>query len=97
MEAGYHGKPKPRKCESNFWTHRSRRGAFGRKLWKKWFNNQAMNKLELRLAKGDYSKRKGTERYEMRRLDAKKINTREIRDNHSLGEWYAEGWRDEVR
>jgi hypothetical protein len=44
--AGYHGQPKPRMYEGNFWTHHPRRGAFGRKLWKKWFNNKAMNKME---------------------------------------------------
>lgn len=78
MKIGYHGHHKPRGSEPKFWTHRSRKGAFGRKLWKKWFNNAAMNRFENRLNEPN-SVRKGSERYEMRRLGPKSVNTRESR------------------
>ncbi|TVY87317.1 hypothetical protein LAWI1_G006953, partial [Lachnellula willkommii] len=39
----YHGNPKPRSYKGNLWTHRSRNGAFGPKLWKMWVNNAAMD------------------------------------------------------
>lgn len=57
-----------------FWTHRSRRGAFGRGLWKKWFNNRAMNSYEARL--GRERERKGVERYNLRQLQPKNVDTR---------------------
>lgn len=81
---GYHGKAKPRISKPNFWTHTSRNGAFGRKIWKKWFNNQAMNRMESRLNRApDVRPRAGSARYEMRRIEATKVDTRVARDNQS--------------
>jgi hypothetical protein len=79
-EVGYHGQPKKRVYKGNFWTHSSRKGAFGRKIWKKWFNNAAMNRLEARLGK-EIPARKGNDRYEMRSLAPKMVNTRASRDS----------------
>lgn len=81
---GYHGAPKPRKCESKYWTHTSRNGAFGRKIWKKWFNNNAMNRLEARLQEHiPENDRGGSKRYSMRYLEAKQVDTKVARDNKS--------------
>lgn len=79
---GYHGQQKKRRYEGNFWTHRPRKGAFGRKLWRKWFNNQAMDRLERRLS-SDAIQRTGTARYELRTLKSKKLDTQEVRDSNS--------------
>ncbi|KUJ17036.1 uncharacterized protein LY89DRAFT_685011 [Mollisia scopiformis] len=80
----YHGSPKPRKFEGHYWTHTSRGGAFGRKIWKKWFNNRAMNRLETRLQKQILvDERKGSDRYSLRQLEAKTVDTRVDRDNKS--------------
>ncbi|KAH8659198.1 hypothetical protein BGZ60DRAFT_414798 [Tricladium varicosporioides] len=75
----YHGLPKPRVYEGNYWTHRPRRGAFGRKLWKKWFNNAAMNKFEGRLRKG-IAGRESNKRYELRRLEGREVDSSAARD-----------------
>ncbi|PQE29228.1 f-box domain-containing protein [Rutstroemia sp. NJR-2017a BBW] len=32
-----------------YWTHHRGKGAFGHKLWKKWFNNAAYDRMEMRL------------------------------------------------
>jgi hypothetical protein len=81
---GYHGKAKVRKYEGNYWTHTSRGGAFGRKIWKRWFNNRAMNNLEIRLStERPEQQRKGSERYAMRTLEAKEEDTKEVRDSHA--------------
>ena len=81
---GYHGKAKVRKYEGNYWTHTSRGGAFGRKIWKRWFNNRAMNNLEVRLStERPEQQRKGSERYAMRTLEAKEVDTQEVRDSHA--------------
>ena len=74
---GFHGRPKPRRQEPKYWTHYSRRGAFGRKLWKKWFNNAHMNAFEKKL--GMQRGRDGTNRYSLRTLKPKEVDTREIR------------------
>lgn len=80
----YHGRPKPRKSTCKFWTHTSRHGAFGRKIWKKWFNNCAMNKMEGRLRRERASAaRKGTQRYAMRALRGIDVNTRILRDSRT--------------
>ncbi|KAL2061902.1 hypothetical protein VTL71DRAFT_7280 [Oculimacula yallundae] len=80
----YHGKPKQRQSKSNFWTHTSRNGAFGRKIWKKWFNNRAMNQLEARLASERQTvQRNGSQRYSMRALKAMDVDTVEVRDSRS--------------
>jgi hypothetical protein len=81
---GYHGKAKVRKYEGNYWTHTSRGGAFGREIWKRWFNNRAMNNLEVRLStERPEQQRKGSERYAMRTLEAKEVDTQEVRDSHA--------------
>jgi hypothetical protein len=82
--SGYHGKPKVRISKPNYWTHTSRNGAFGRKIWKKWFNNQAWNRMERRLNNTSYYGRAGTDRYEMRRIERKRVDTKEARDNKSV-------------
>jgi hypothetical protein len=81
---GYHGRPKERKFQSNFWTHTSRGGAFGRKIWRKWFNNRAMNRLEARLRQERESQRKGSDRYSLRKLESKAVNSEVARDNKSV-------------
>jgi hypothetical protein len=82
--AGYHGRAKVRKYEGNYWTHTSRGGAFGRKIWKRWFNNRAMNNLEARLnTERPEQQRRGSERYAMRTLEAKEVNTQGVRDSHA--------------
>lgn len=78
----YHGQSKLRQYEGNFWTHRSRGGAFGRKLWKKWFNSRAMNRLEGRL-RDENAARSGTASYELRKLKPKKVDTHEVRGSKS--------------
>ncbi|KAH8804711.1 hypothetical protein F5884DRAFT_796950 [Xylogone sp. PMI_703] len=81
----YHGQPKPRKMKTTWWTYRTGRGGFGRKLWKRWFNNAAMNSLESELREGrDGNNRCGAGRYAMRTLKAKEVDTREERNNFSL-------------
>jgi hypothetical protein len=80
---GYHGCKKPRIYAGNFWTHRSGHGAFGRKLWKKWFNNRAMNSLEGRLERGSSDRAEGT-RYTLRALEPKQVDTKAARDNNSM-------------
>jgi len=80
--AGYHGKPKARSAPNNFWTHRSRRGGFGRKLWKKWFSDQSMNRWEARLRSAAAPEKRaagGNLRYDFRELRAKEVNTRPMR------------------
>lgn len=79
---GYHGSKKPRKRSRNYWTYRKRRGGFAWQLWKKWFNNRAMNNLERRL-RGE-SCRKGGERYGLRKLEPKRVETKHMR-MESLG------------
>ncbi|KAH6717022.1 hypothetical protein DL95DRAFT_450980 [Leptodontidium sp. 2 PMI_412] len=80
----YHGQPKERKSGNHFWTHTSRGGAFGRKIWKKWFNNRAMNKLEARLASERQAvQRNGSQRYSLRRLEPMDVDTTEVRDSKS--------------
>jgi len=76
---GYHGRPKERKFRSHYWTHTSTGGASGRRIWKNWFNKRATNRLEARLAK-EKSNRKGSERYTLRNLEAKDVDTRKVRD-----------------
>ena len=80
---GYHGRPKVRKFEGHYWTHTSRGGAFGRKLWKKWFNNRAMNRLEARLRQDRENRGKGSETYSLRKLESKVVNSRVARDSKS--------------
>ncbi|PSS25830.1 hypothetical protein M430DRAFT_33397 [Amorphotheca resinae ATCC 22711] len=67
--------------KGNFWTHRPRKGAFGQKLWKKWFNNNAMNSLEQRLSQPP-TERNGNKRYALRTLQPKDIDTRRERKSH---------------
>ena len=89
---GYHGSPKPRNIQrgGNLWTHRSRRGAFGYKLWKKWFNNAAFERMELRLRTDPEDdqifKKRGNERYDLRRLKSRDVSTSEERN--SQARWY---------
>jgi len=78
---GYHGRPKQRIYEGHYWTHTSRGGAFGRKIWKKWFNNRAMNRLEARIRQYQENQRKGCERYSMRKLKPKAVNSKVARDS----------------
>jgi len=75
---GYHGRGKPFVKRETFWTHRPRRGAFGHELWKKWFNNRAMNKYEARLR--EPRARNGLKRYDMRKLAPLNVDTRVDRD-----------------
>jgi hypothetical protein len=84
--AGYHGRPKPRKRQETYWTHRKGRGAFGYKLWKKWFNNAAMNKLEYRLRCTEVlnKKREWNERYGLRKLEARRVDSKEARDSRGV-------------
>lgn len=84
MLKGYHGKGKPRKRQEMFWTHRKGRGAFGYRIWKKWFNNNAMNRLEGRLRdEGRLNDKRGggKGRYELRKLGARGIDSKEARDS----------------
>jgi len=46
-----------------------------------------MNKLERRLGREDMLERADGGRYEMRKLQPKEVNTREVRDNHSGSYW----------
>jgi hypothetical protein len=78
---GYHGRPKERRYEGHYWTHTSRGGAFGRKIWKKWFNNRAMNRLEARLRQDRENQRKGSERYSLRKLEPREVNSKVARDS----------------
>jgi hypothetical protein len=78
---GYHGRPKERRYEGHYWTHTSRGGAFGRKIWNKWFNNRAMNRLEARLRQERENERKGSERYLLRKLEPKAVNSKVARDS----------------
>lgn len=77
---GYHGQGKPKTIHQNFWKHSSRKGAFGHKIWKRWFNNAAMNSFEKRLQCGTRV-RGGNERYSLRQLESKLIDTRLVRDS----------------
>ncbi|KAH8783762.1 hypothetical protein BGZ57DRAFT_885390 [Hyaloscypha finlandica] len=79
----YHGLPKQRRYEGHYWTHTSRGGAFGRKIWKKWFNNRAMNRLEARLRQDRENQRKGSNRYSLRKLEPKPVNTKVVRGQPS--------------
>jgi hypothetical protein len=54
-------------------------------VWKKWFNNAAMNRLEDRL--GRENDRHENKRYDLRRLEPKIVDTMEIRDNYSKYYW----------
>jgi hypothetical protein len=83
ISEGYHGLPKQRRYEGNYWTHTSRGGAFGRKVWKKWFNNRAMNRLEARLRQDRENQRKGSNRYSLRKLEPKPVNSRVVRGQPS--------------
>ncbi|KAG9229763.1 hypothetical protein BJ875DRAFT_386669 [Amylocarpus encephaloides] len=83
----YHGRPKPRKRTGNFWTHRSRRGAFGHKLWKMWFNNAAMNKLESRLRTTGGRKVVENGRYGLRALGPVEVDTSRGRDSDRNWDW----------
>lgn len=74
---GFHGASRERRRPTNFWTHRSRRGAFGRKLWKKWVRNSEMDLYEHRL-RTQYE-RKGTSRYDLRTWVPREVDTTEIR------------------
>lgn len=82
---GYHGKRKERTSKPKFWTHTSRGGAFGRKIWKKWFNNRAMNRLERRLAsQRAENERSGSQRYGLRKLEGVVVDTKKARDSKSM-------------
>jgi len=83
ISKGYHGLPKQRRYEGHYWTHTSRGGAFGRKIWKKWFNNRAMNRLEARLRQDRENQRKGSNRYSLRKLEPKLVNTKVVRGQPS--------------
>ncbi|CAG8952375.1 hypothetical protein HYFRA_00001121 [Hymenoscyphus fraxineus] len=74
----FHGGGKERKCPPMFWTHRSRNGAFGRKLWKKWVTNADMNKYERRLRSGQMERASNT-RYALRSLPARDVDTSSAR------------------
>lgn len=88
---GYHGERKLRRSQSNYWTHTSRGGAFGRKIWKKWFNNRAMNALEARLQQQTPAdNRAGAVRYSLRPLASKEADTRIDRDSKH-NEWLYSG------
>lgn len=67
---GYHGYGKPRTYQGNYWTYNARRGGFGRKLWRKWFTNRAMQRLENRLENGLTERDRGT-RYSLREIKAR--------------------------
>jgi hypothetical protein len=54
-------------------------------MWRKWFTNRAMNLLERRL-RGERSVRKGGERYGLRKLGGKEVETREMRVDKKC--WY---------
>jgi hypothetical protein len=57
-------------------------------MWKKWFNNRAMNRLERRLGREDLLNRsRQNGRYEMRKLKPKEVSTKEARDNYSREYW----------
>jgi hypothetical protein len=83
MTEGYHGRPKARRFQGHYWTHTSRGGSFGRKIWKKWFNNNAMNHLEARLRYDGENQRKGSERYSLRKLEPRNVNSRVARGQPS--------------
>lgn len=80
---GYHGKPKPRSYKGNFWTHKSRKGAFGSEIWKMWVNNAAMDRFEGRLRRGVGAERRGKGRYGLRELGASGVDTRGTRESMS--------------
>lgn len=50
-------------------------------MWKKWFNNQAMNRMEARLRSATVPGRaiRGDVRYDFREIGAKDVNTRAMR------------------
>jgi len=52
-------------------------------MWKKWFNNAAMNSLEQRLKNENSRAGKAVERYSLRTIAAKEVDTKEVRNNHS--------------
>ncbi|RDW70417.1 hypothetical protein BP5796_08814 [Coleophoma crateriformis] len=74
----YHGRGKPRKQQTNFWTHRRGQGGFDRMLWKKWVRNSEMDQFERRL-RDENVQRKGTERYALRKWVPRDVDTREMR------------------
>ncbi|KAF7926034.1 uncharacterized protein EAE97_010334 [Botrytis byssoidea] len=49
---------------SNLWTNHKGRGGYYHKLWKKWFNNSAFDKMEDRLRHG---RRESNPRYNLRK------------------------------
>jgi len=76
----YHGSPKPNpRNQGSLWKHHPRRGGFHSKLWKKWFNNAAWNRLEKRLRSS--TPRKSNERYDLRTLKPTDVNTIKMRCN----------------
>jgi hypothetical protein len=58
-----------------YWTHRRGRGAFGYKLWKKWFNNAAHDRMEARLQ----GVRKPNQRYNFRDYKPRIVDSKEMR------------------
>lgn len=50
-------------------------------MWKKWFNNRSMNRMEARLrsAISPGRTKSGNVRYHFRELEAKAVNTRAMR------------------
>lgn len=82
-EIGYHGLGKTRRRQNGGirWTHRSRRGGFGYKMWAKGFRNEAMDRMEARLRHP--SDRHNNKRYELRQLPPRMIDTKEVRDSHA--------------
>jgi hypothetical protein len=65
-----------------FWTHRSRKGGFGWKMWRKWFTNTAMNSMEKRLRLGDT--RHENKRYALRPIKPRAVDSKEVRNNHAM-------------
>ena len=49
-------------------------------MWKKWFNNRSMNRMEARLSNAiSPGRARGGARYDFRELEAKTVNTRAMR------------------
>lgn len=80
---GHHGLPRPtRRRTNNLWMHHSRKGAFGHKIWKFWFNNAAHNSFEARLRDGVDSCRRSASGHNLRTLRMRDIDTSVARGFH---------------
>ncbi|KAM3077248.1 hypothetical protein ACMFMG_003287 [Clarireedia jacksonii] len=65
-----------------YWTHRRGHGAFGYKLWKKWFNNAAYDRMEARLQ----GVRKPNSRYNFRNYKPRIVDSKEMRGRLDLND-----------